>query len=177
MKIANVRGIFKWLRVYCLYHKAFPVSEKKPFGMIVKAYKQGKADVWYIESKGHFAGLAITLNYKDMVLLDYFAISEKMRGKGIGALALKYLQKMYEGKKFFLEIESVYEECSNLEERKRRKRFYIVNGMTPMGVRVNLFGVNMELLGYNCYVDFDRYKRVYTGNYGGVYEKMVKKGE
>ena len=109
------------------------------------------------------------------MLLDYFAIEENQRGKGLGSESLGTLQKYYEGRKFFLEIESVYEKCENLEERKRRKQFYLQNGMTELKIMVNLFGTNMEVLGYRCKLDFKTYHSVYEYSYGKCILKNIRK--
>ena len=38
--------------------------------------------------------------------------------------------------------------------------------MTPMGVMINLFGVDMELLGFDCSISYDRYYSFYIENVG-----------
>ncbi len=81
----------------------------------------------------------------------------------------------YKNRKFFLEIESVYEKCENREQRKHRKQFYLKNGMTEMKIMVNLFGTNMEVLGYQCKLDFETYRSVYEYAYGKGILKNVKK--
>jgi len=35
-----------WLRLYRLYLSAFPASERKPFAVILRHYRNGKMDVW-----------------------------------------------------------------------------------------------------------------------------------
>ncbi len=85
-------------KVRYLYEEAFPKSEKKPFGMILKGRKKGTYEIMAIENEeGGFQGLAIIMRYGDLVLLDYFAIHPMYRGTGVGSKALKALQKRYEG--------------------------------------------------------------------------------
>lgn len=63
-----------------------------------------------VESKeGEFLGLAITMHYQELVLLDYFGIDSGCRGTGVGGQALRELQRRYAGKEFLLEIESAME--------------------------------------------------------------------
>ncbi|MBQ8596993.1 MAG: hypothetical protein IJ409_04305 [Lachnospiraceae bacterium] len=149
------------------------MNERKPFKMIKQKAAGSETDVWMLDEGGEFMGLAITMNANDLVLLDYFAIHEKKRGGGIGSRALKLLQEQYEGKRFFLEIESVYEEAEDLEMRKRRKNFYLRNGLTEIGIMAKLFGVNMELLGFGCKVSFAEYRGLYRQIYGTWAEKNV----
>nr|MBQ8253220.1 hypothetical protein [Lachnospiraceae bacterium] len=76
------------------------------------------------------------------------------------------LQEKYSDRRFFLEIESVDKPSSKLPERLRRKKFYLANGMQELGVNVKLFGVDMELLGYNGKVSFEEYRNLYFTAYG-----------
>ena len=174
MQLEKATTRAQWEEIRTLYESAFPECEKKPFWLIRVKNKQGKADMWYLKEDGVFVGLAITMNHKNLVLLDYFAIDEKRRGNGIGSKALKALQTYYSGRQFFLEIESVYEESDNLEERKRRKEFYLKNDMTPMQIMVHLFGTNMEVLGYGCKINFEEYISVYSYAYGKKFSSRIR---
>lgn len=149
-----------------LYKTAFPTSEQKPFWLMKVKHRQQKADIWVIENDGEFAGFAITMNNDDLVLLDYFAVSGEKRGLGLGGKSLKLLKDKYKGKRFFLEIESLEAEAGNMEERRRRKQFYLNNGMTELDVKAKLFGVEFELLGYDCKVSFEEYFSLYDTCYG-----------
>ena len=70
-------------------------------------------------------GLAITVLYQDMVLLDYFAIHRSCRGKNYGSQALQMLKEWYQDRRLILEIELPDENASNRKERIRRKQFYL----------------------------------------------------
>lgn len=174
MKVVKARTLFQWIKIYHLYQSAFPSAEKKPFSMIVSMQKKGKSDVWYCEKDGAFAGLAITINGPDKILLDYLAVNQKRRGQGIGTEILQTMRHIYEGKGLFLEIEIVSENAKNFEERKQRKQFYLGNGMTELQVYVELFGVEMELLGFDCALTFKEYHDFYRDNYNEWAAEHVK---
>ena len=165
MRIKKPETILQWLKIYRLYQSAFPKAEKKPFSMIVGMSKKGRSDVWYCEKNGKFAGLVITINGPDVILLDYLAVNEKRRGQGIGSEILQTMREIYHGKGVFLEIEIVDKNASNYEERKNRKKFYLSNGMMEMNVYVELFGVDMELLGVDCSLTKEEYREFYRTNY------------
>lgn len=154
-----------WLRLYRLYLQAFPSSERKPFSRITGMYREGKADVWCVEADRRFAGLATTVNGGDLILLDYFAVAKRWRGKGIGSGAMARMQQIYADKGFFAEIESTREDAPNLAQRQKRKRFYEEAGMEAMEVYADVFGVQMELLGSRCRLDFDGYRAFYRDHY------------
>lgn len=174
---AAPRGITQWAEIYKLYQKAFPLSEKKPFSMILKMYRKGKTHVWRFTRDGKFAGLIITINGPEQVLLDYLAVSETQRGTGIGTEILQSMRNHYADKAVFLEIESVYEDCDNREERLRRKHFYEKSGMKSMDVFVWLFGVKMELMGFDCKLTFDQYHSFYRDNYNSWAANHIQKAE
>lgn len=171
------KGILQWAEIYCLYQKAFPKSEKKPFAMIRKMYRLGRSDVWRFERKGKFAGLIITINGENTILLDYLAVEENQRGTGIGSEILQLMKEHYGDKGVFLEIESVYEECENKAERIRRKHFYEKCGMESMEVFVWLFGVKMELMSFGCKLTYEEYHAFYRDNYNQWAADHIQKAE
>ncbi len=175
IKLAKPTGVLQWLKIYRLYRKAFPVYERKPFSMIRKLYRENRGDVWYCTADEKFAGLATTVNGDDAVLIDYLAVSEKARGSGVGSEILKQIRDKYMGKGVFLEIESVYEECDDIENRIKRKSFYIKNGMQSMNILVLLFGVEMELMGFDYAMSFEQYKAFYHDNISPWASEHVEK--
>ena len=159
------KSFLDWLRIYELYLCAFPPAERKPFNRITAMYRQGRADVWCVEKEDEFAGFASTVNGGDLILLDYLAIAPRYRGWGIGSTAMAQMQQIYENKGFFVEIESTREDAPNRAQREKRKHFYQAAGMEPMDVYADVFGVEMELLGSRCRLDFDAYRAFYHDHY------------
>lgn len=155
-------------RVKDLYENAFPASEKKPFSMILKKREEGLAEILSIEDENkQFCGLLITALYKDLVLIDYFAIDEESRGSGIGSEALKIFCNRYGNKRIFLEIESTVSDKEEDHDIKiRRKHFYQRNGFGCMPYLVLLFGVEMEIMTYNGKVSYDEYHELLDKVYG-----------
>ena len=155
----------EWFRLWWLYMTAFPVSERKPFAMILKMWRKGKTDIWYAEAHGTFLGLAITINSPDAVLLDYFAIAPAHRSKGWGHKALAAVLARYHDRGVFLEIEDPSLPGDDQMLRQRRKDFYLSCGLRELGVKALLFGVPMELLGVRCAMTFGDYKDFFRIHY------------
>ena len=166
MRLKEVDFHSDWKKIKQLYKTAFPRYERKPLWIVRMKHRKNEADIWVIEHESEFAGLAITVNELDMVLLDYFAISDEKRSLGLGGKALKLLQEQYTGKRFFLEIECEDETADNAAERVRRKAFYLRNRMSEIAVKANVYTVEMELLGYDCHVSFEDYEKLYRASYG-----------
>lgn len=158
-------GMVQWAKIRCLYRSAFPRDERKPFSIIYNMRKKGKTDVWYFSENGRFAGFATTINSDSLILLDYLAVPEKLRGKGLGAKMLGCLKETYDGRGIFVEIESTREGKSDLPEKLRRKRFYENAGFRELHVTALVFGVEMEILGLNCEMDFEGYRAFYRDEY------------
>lgn len=160
-------------RIKRLYRSAFPRIERKPFRMILRQCEKGEAELFSIESNdGTFVGLAVTVKHNDIVMLDYFAIHPKARGKGVGSRALQMLKSRYADRRFILEIESVDEPCRNLEARKKRREFYLRNGMKPAGYTARVFFTVLEVLTAGKPVSFEEYRELYRSHLG---DKTAKK--
>ena len=170
MRLVEAYDIERLAKIQALYQEAFPASERKPFKLMIKKREEGVMELQALENEqNEFCGLAITILYQDMVLLDYFAIAPKMRGKGTGTEAFSLLRDKYAQKRFFLEIERTDVEAENLLQRQKRKNFYLRNGLTETAMYVRLFGGEMEVLSDSCKVNFEEYKRLYADTFGENY--------
>lgn len=156
-----------------LYMTSFPKYERKPFRLMQALEKCGKMEILCISDSKNFCGLVITASYKDLVLIDYFAISEELRGKGIGSQSIELIRERYKGKRLFLEIESTLKESSNMDERKKRKNFYLRNKLSESGISVLLFGVEMELLTFGEQVTYEEYRNLYKHLIGNIVSNKI----
>lgn len=156
-----------------LYMKEFPKEERKPFPLICDKARNGEMEILAVKSaEGEFCGLVITIVGSEWILLDYFAIEPKKQGNNIGSEVLYLLNQRYKDKGIVFEIERTDVECSNKSQRIRRKQFYLKNGMKEMGIYVELFGVEMELLTNGKQICFDEYQQIYRTIFG---EKITDK--
>ncbi len=87
----------------------------------------------------------------NMLLLDYFAIMEVYRSKGMGSIFLKEIKKIansYRG--ILLETEDI--DFAKTEEevqiRKKRDRFYEYNGVIKTTIKSSVYGVNYAIWNY-----------------------------
>lgn len=143
--------------VYNIYMEAFPEAERKPFEMLLSQNRDGSGELCTIYVDDVLSGFFHTFFYNDYALIDYFAISDKFRGKGIGQKAISEYLKKYSNKRVFLEIEDHMEG----EIQKRRLDFYRRCGFTLTDTKVFFFGVPMELMTYMCDIDYDTYYNLY----------------
>lgn len=160
-------------RTMKLYDAAFPENEKKPWQLMLDKRREGYYDIYAITDGRDFLGEALTVSYRDIVLLDYLAVSPEQRGNGIGTKTLGLLFEKYPDKRLILEIESTFADALNPAQRKSRKSFYLRAGMKALDYRVMLFGVEMELLIYGGDVSFDEYRSIFSGVYGESFAENV----
>lgn len=162
-------------RIKKLYREAFPRDERKPFRVVPKQLKHGDAELFALESDGEFAGFALVATAKeaDIVMLSYFAVEERFRGRGIGSAALKTLMERYSQSRFILEIEAVDVECDNLEARQNRRRFYLNNGMISAGFTAHVFATDLEILTSGKPITFEEYQNLYASRLGKMVLKKV----
>ncbi len=154
-----------------LYESAFPELEKKPFSRMEELSREGKMRMFALIDEDRFVGLAICMESGSLALLDYFAIHPDFRCYGYGGKAVRELLEEYQGKRFIFEIEIQDEHADNAVDRRRRKDFYLRNGLKETGVFVNLFHVDFELITPDGKVTFEEYKKILTDVLG---EEMVK---
>jgi len=171
IRAANGRELRKMKRIYL---EAFPRAERKPFRMMKKKARQGAMELLSILDGGRMVGLAVTVRYQDVVLLDYFAISSSCRGWGYGSEALELLKKRYEGQRLILEIELTDGYAVNQKDRIRRKKFYLKNGMKETGLCVRVFQVPMEVLTVGGSLTYEEYHAVYEHTIGIFFAKRVR---
>ncbi|MCF0134581.1 MAG: GNAT family N-acetyltransferase [Blautia sp.] len=149
-----------------LYESAFPSEEKKPVPFMEELYRKGITEFLVLEEKHEFAGLVILMKYEGVVLLDYFAVTESIRGKGIGSEVLSALLELYRDWKFVVEIEALVPEAGNLQERIRRKSFYMKNGLKETGVFAYVYETDFEILSSDGQLTYEQYVQFLTDTMG-----------
>ena len=129
-----------------IYKDSFPRTERKSFYFLKRLVKQNKGEILLLMDQSTIVGIAVTLTYQDLVLLDYFAIQTEYQNQGYGSEALKSLISLHPNNRFLLEIETPNPSAKNNQQRISRKNFYLREGLTETCIYINLFSVNMELL-------------------------------
>lgn len=126
----------------------FAKGEIKPLERILELRRREKYFCYGLYDEEKFAGYCflVVSEKRDAVLLDYFAISKEMRGKGYGSRCLALLKEEIEKQKFgtlILEVENPRFGRDEEEKALRRRRiaFYRRNGMTLTHLRIFLYDV------------------------------------
>ncbi len=140
-----------------LYFDAFPEVERKPFPYMEELCASGKMEMLAVVENGEFIGLDINMLAKNAAILDYFAISPEKRSGGYGSRALRLILERFQGQKLIFEIETQDPSAENAVDRKRRKDFYLRNGVKETGVFANVYHTDFELLTQDGKLTFSLY--------------------
>lgn len=140
-----------------LYFDAFPEVERKPFPYMVELCASGKMEMLAVVENGEFIGLDINMLAENAAILDYFAISPEKRSGGYGSRALRLILDRFQGQKLIFEIETQDPSAENAVDRKRRKDFYLRNGVKETGVFANVYHTDFELLTQDGKLTFGLY--------------------
>ncbi|WP_337434616.1 GNAT family N-acetyltransferase [Enterocloster sp.] len=153
----------QWSEIKEIYMEAFPKCERKPFFLLRQSIKRKKAVLAVAEEGNQLLGFTVFVVYKDMVMIDYLAVSSKIRSRGTGSRILEHICGQFPDKKIVLLIERVDDMAENCQQRTARRRFYLKNGFTSSGIFITGAGGDMEVLNYGGtvsqeeYMDLQRY--------------------
>ncbi len=143
-------------RIYQTYMKRdFPANELKPLSHITRSMEAGFGFSLGIYDGEKLAGYAVFILCQEAkcALLDYFAILQDRRGKGMGHRAFSLFAAYFEEN--LPEVEGLYiesERVSAAEDerqrltRQRRIAFYLSCGCEMTALRSVLFGVDYSVL-------------------------------
>lgn len=156
MDITNATGK-QWNEIKEIYYEAFPKSERKPFFLIRRSVKKGKAQLLAAAKGGVLQGFIMATPYRDMVMVDYLAVSGSARSHGTGSKILQEVCRRFAGKRIVLLIETPEDAAPNAEQRTARRKFYLKNGFTSPDIHVTGYSGNMDVLNYGGAVSLQEY--------------------
>lgn len=145
MKIMNADKN-QWSEIREIYLEAFPRSERKPFFAVRRSVKKGKAQMLTAVEDDVLLGFVMVIPYKDMVMVDYLAVSGKTRGRGTGSAIMQEVCGCFSDKRIVLLIEELDDHAANSGQRIARRKFYFKNGFTSSDIHITGHSGNMEVL-------------------------------
>ena len=130
-----------------LYYSAFPKNERRSFPELVEN-RFGSTEVFCFYNEETFVGMACLLNTPTISHIIYLAVDESLRGNGYGSKALELLHQSKPDKKIMVDIEVPDEQAKNIEQRKKRKKFYLRAGYEETPVKYEWRQENYEILSF-----------------------------
>ena len=117
-----------------LYETAFPEEEQIPWDELMVLVERMPLDFTVYYEDDSLLGFTIVYPRKSFNWFWYFAVPEKLRGKGVGQKILSRLIDKYKEFTNILDMESPEQVCENQAVRRRRHAFYLRNGFRDTGV-------------------------------------------
>lgn len=156
MDILNVNQK-PWKEIKNIYFEAFPKSERKPFFILRRSVEKEKAQLLTAMENGILYGFIVVIPYRDMVMVDYLAVSSKIRSQGTGSKIMQEVCRFFSDKKIVLLIERLDDNAENKEQRIARRKFYFKNGFISSDIYITGHSGNMEILNYGGMVSPQEY--------------------
>lgn len=129
----------------------FPESELRPYSNMKYLMDLGAYRCFACREEGEIAAYALFAVSGGAALLDYYAVDADRRGRGVGSRflsGLKDVSEQFGAPYVIIEAESVESAKTpeQVEERRRRLRFYSHCGCRATEVYSFLFGVEYQIL-------------------------------
>lgn len=164
----------QWKEIKEIYFEAFPKSERKPFFSIRRSVKKGKAQLLTAVENGILQGFVMVISYRDMVMVDYLAVSGEIRSHGTGSKIMQEVCRHFFDKKIVLLIERPDDSAENKEQRIARRKFYFKNGFTSSDIFITGHSGNMEILNFGGTVSPQEYMDLQQYALGKLMFRMSK---
>lgn len=132
-----------------IYLSSFPKEERMPFVLMLLMSCLWNTQFLAFYDDKTLCGLVYMANLGKQTFIMFFAVDAKLRSKGYGSRILEEIQQLYPKNMIIVSIEPCMESVENMEQRKRRKNFYIHNGYRETGYWMKLAGQEQEILVKN----------------------------
>ena len=168
----NLRPLSKYdanyMEVIDLYKKAFPGAQRIPTWILRYKLRKGKAGFSIIYSNDTWIGLIYFNEYKDIVFIQFLAISESYRSGGYGSKVMDLMKDTHSEKRIILNIEVLDKLAENYQQRIKRKAFYEKNGFSSAGYIVQEADERHEMLILGGSISKDEIDAIYKSLLGRV---------
>lgn len=162
----------QWTEIKKIYMEAFPKRERKPFFILKRSVKKGKAKIMIAIEEEQLLGFVVLIPYNNMVMVDYLAVNSNIRSKGTGSFIIQNVCKLFENKKIVLLIESIDNVAENKKQRIARRRFYLKNGFSTSSIFIKGTSGEMEVLKYGGIVSNEEYLELQKYALGTLFYKL-----
>ena len=173
-------------KLHRIYLRDFPESERMPYYMIKKYYKNKKIKILALkDERRNIVAYSMITEHNGYILLLYLAVLKDKRENGYGSLLLNTLKEKLKNKNMIIiEIESLDTSLKLNEEekiiRQKRRSFYIKNEYLSTNINVLLYDCKIEIL-YTNLLDETKDSNYIINEYLNIYynlnDKIRKSGK
>ena len=117
-------------------------------------------------------GFTVLIPYQDMVMVDYLAVSSRIRSRGTGSYIMEQVCKHFSDKKIILLIERLDDAADYSSQRIARRKFYLKNGFSSSDLFITGTSGEMEILNYGGRVSQEEYLSLQKYALGSLFFKL-----
>lgn len=158
MKIEKVIISKNKKKIKELYLSSFPKEERMPFIMMLLLSCLWNTEFLAFYDEDKLCGIIYLAVLRKQTFIMFFAVDEKLRSHGYGSRILDEVEKLYPKNKLIVSIEPCFENAENIEQKLRRKKFYLRNGYVETGYFMKLAGQKQEILIKNGMFDKHQFR-------------------
>lgn len=173
LKIKKVKLSNK--KVKQIYLDSFPKEERMPFFMMVLLTKITPTEFLAFYDNNKLCGFTYLSIIKNITFIMFLAVDKNLRSKGYGSKILEEVQKRYPNHKIIISIERCDVDASNINDRIRRKKFYLKNGYIDTGYFIELSKIEQELIIKNGTFDKDELYNFFVKYSNGAMKPRIWK--
>ena len=188
MKVLQIQKE-QWEEVKEIYLEAFPKRERKPFSSLRRGVRRGKVQLLTAVEGDQVLGFTAVIPYESMVMVDYLAVSGKIRSRGTGSEILQEVCRIFADKKIVLLglpviltvtfvivllIEKEDARAENCQQRIARRRFYVKNGFASSGIFTDGQSGAMEIMTSGGSVTPGEYLRLQKYALGRLFFRLSR---
>lgn len=172
----NITSILdhQWDDVRSTYLEAFPKAERKPFFTVRRSVKKGKAKIYTASENNTLLGFVMVIPYKNLVMVDYLAVSGNVRSKGTGSLLIQEMCRRFKDRKIILLIEQLDETAANSAQRIARRNFYLKNGFSSSDIFIKGTSGKMEIMNRGKQITPQEYLELQKYALGKLFFRLSK---
>ena len=161
-------------KVIDLYKEAFLGAQGVPTWILRYKMRKGKTGLSIIYERDTWIGFIYATEYKDIVFVQFFAISESLRSCGYGSKVINSMRDINFGKRIVLNIEELDEHAENYQQRLKRKAFYGNNGFSSSGYIVKEPGERLEMLIFGGKISKGEIEAMYKNLFGYILGAFIR---
>lgn len=149
-----------YMQIKELYMISFPERERYSLPMLgLLALRRSVRFLAFYDGE-KFCAMTYLIKRDGMVYIVYLATNPVLRSRGYGSAVLDWIRQAYPDCQLVLDIEPMDEESDNLDQRLRRKAFYLRNGFNDSGWRMVEGAERYDILCTGKSLDIEEVRRL-----------------
>lgn len=161
-------------KVIDLYKSAFTTVRHVPAWILRFKLRKGQPGFNIIYDADSWLGLISTTDYKDIIFVHFFAISESVRSGGYGSKVLDFIKATQPEKRIVLNVEILDEREKNYPQRVKRRAFYEKNGFVSSGFIIQDSREQLDMLILGGSITKVEIEELYRDLFDGIWGFLLR---